>query len=240
VLNTDGIDLDSCKYATVSDCLIDTGDDAIAIRASYQKLKHSDGRCEYITISNCHLASSSSAVRIGVGAGKICHLRFSNLTISRGAPAIQIMSSYRGRGNTSIEDVQFSHISARGLSRPLEITEESPNHATIRDITIDGFDGECYGFFHFLVSNRDTVENIVLRSWRLRLVNNPFPMTPRSLEEKGEVWMDVKNIKGLRLENFAVTDPESCLAAWEKPFSFDNCPELSLNNVTLNGEEIEP
>nr|MBQ4318251.1 glycoside hydrolase family 28 protein [Clostridia bacterium] len=31
-LNTDGIDLDCCRYVTVSDCIISTGDDAIAIR----------------------------------------------------------------------------------------------------------------------------------------------------------------------------------------------------------------
>ena len=30
-VNTDGVDLDTCRYVTVSDCIIDTGDDALAM-----------------------------------------------------------------------------------------------------------------------------------------------------------------------------------------------------------------
>jgi len=52
IFNSDGIDLDCCKYVTVSDCLIDTGDDCIAIRGNPRVLKYSDGICEHITISN--------------------------------------------------------------------------------------------------------------------------------------------------------------------------------------------
>ncbi len=66
-LNTDGIDIDVCRYVTVSDCVILTGDDSIAIRGCGKAIGDETHACEYITISNCVLSSSSSVFRIGVG-----------------------------------------------------------------------------------------------------------------------------------------------------------------------------
>jgi polygalacturonase len=37
--NTDGIDIDSCRFVTVSDCNIHTGDDGITVRGATKRLK---------------------------------------------------------------------------------------------------------------------------------------------------------------------------------------------------------
>jgi polygalacturonase len=50
--NSDGIDIDCCRYVTVSNCIIDTGDDAIAIRGHESRLKRRPHPCEHIVISN--------------------------------------------------------------------------------------------------------------------------------------------------------------------------------------------
>lgn len=52
--NADGLDIDSCKYVQVRDCIFDVGDDAICIKSG----KNEDGRklgipSEYIDINNC-------------------------------------------------------------------------------------------------------------------------------------------------------------------------------------------
>ena len=39
-LNTDGIDIDCSRYVTISDCNIETGDDAITFRTYANKLKN--------------------------------------------------------------------------------------------------------------------------------------------------------------------------------------------------------
>ena len=49
--NTDGIDIDSCRNVTISDCIIDTGDDAITLRADTVRLKNQNRICENITVS---------------------------------------------------------------------------------------------------------------------------------------------------------------------------------------------
>ncbi len=62
--NTDGIDIDCSRNVTVSDCIIDTGDDAITLRGSPGKLKDKTRVCENIVVSNCVVASSSTATTL--------------------------------------------------------------------------------------------------------------------------------------------------------------------------------
>lgn len=63
----DGIDLDCCSEVTVSDCVIDVGDDALTLRGNDEPLKNKKG-CENITVTNCILRSHRDyGIRIGVG-----------------------------------------------------------------------------------------------------------------------------------------------------------------------------
>ena len=56
VWNGDGLDIDCCRQVVVSDCIIDSSDDSIAIRASGKdRLLHAEGICEDITVTNCVL-----------------------------------------------------------------------------------------------------------------------------------------------------------------------------------------
>ena len=53
--NGDGIDIDCSCRVTVSDCIIDTGDDCITLRADLQQLKNQDRPCEDVVVTNCIL-----------------------------------------------------------------------------------------------------------------------------------------------------------------------------------------
>ena len=53
--NRDGIDIDSCQNVRISDCSIDTGDDAIVLKAT------TDRPCRHVLITNCILSSLASA-----------------------------------------------------------------------------------------------------------------------------------------------------------------------------------
>ncbi len=108
--NTDGLDIDCCRFVTVSDCIISTGDDAIAIRCDSKRLKKPKP-CEHITITNCILKSNSSAFRIGVGYGEIRHIRVSNITVPHAGTLITYTTSYLGWGRADIEDISFDNIS---------------------------------------------------------------------------------------------------------------------------------
>jgi polygalacturonase len=63
--NSDGIDIDTCRRVRISDCDIQSGDDAICLKAAIESTR--DGRvCENVVITGCTLRSSSTAVLCGV------------------------------------------------------------------------------------------------------------------------------------------------------------------------------
>ena len=156
--NSDGIDIDCCRYVTVSDCIIRTGDDAIAIRCDSERLKHPKP-CEYITVANCVLSSSSSVVRIGVGSGIIRHVRFSNIVIERGGTAFNFMTSYAHNGEAFIEDVNFSNVSAACVSFPWKL---KGSEGAIKDITIENYRANAIAFSEITALDNCKIENVRL------------------------------------------------------------------------------
>ncbi|SVD00679.1 uncharacterized protein METZ01_LOCUS353533, partial [marine metagenome] len=58
-----GIELDGCRNVVVSDCLIETGADAICLKTN--KTEGKAEPCEDVAIGNCILSSSSCAVKLG-------------------------------------------------------------------------------------------------------------------------------------------------------------------------------
>ncbi len=232
--NSDGIDIDCCRYVTVSDCVIDTGDDAIAIRGNEFRLKNRPHPCEYISISNCVLGSASCSVRVGVGIeGTIRHVRVSNITITRGAPMIQFMSAYKGHGNVTIQDVNFSNISATGCTRALALDESAG--VKIENVTLENIRVETQGYFDLKADFPDTVNNITLRNWDVILTEAPEIKVPRDYERKGSVWFRAKNINSLRLEGIHVYDNGDHLSAWEDgAFGFEGCCGLETSDVWIS------
>jgi len=57
--NNDGIDIDSCRRVTISDCNIDSGDDAIVLKSTTAKL------CADVAVSNCVLSTRCNALKMG-------------------------------------------------------------------------------------------------------------------------------------------------------------------------------
>ena len=237
--NSDGIDIDCCRFVTVSNCILDTGDDAIAIRGNEYRLKNRPHPCEYISISNCVLGSSSCSVRVGVGReGTIRHVIISNLTITRGAPMIQFMSAYKGHGDVTIQDVNFSNISAANCTRALEMDESAG--VKMENITLENIRVETQGYFNLKSDFSDTVNNITLRNFDVIMTEAPEIKVPRDYERLGTVWFRANNINALTLEDIHVYDNGGYLSAWKDgAFKFNGCSDLKIKNVTLNGEKVE-
>lgn len=57
--NNDGIDIDSCRRVIVSDCNIDSGDDAIVLKSTSARA------CRDVVVSNCVLSSQCNALKMG-------------------------------------------------------------------------------------------------------------------------------------------------------------------------------
>ncbi len=107
--NGDGLDLDSCRRVTVSDCIIETGDDCIAIRASADH-GIAEPVCENITITNCVLTTVCNAVRIGVGTGTIRRILMNNCSIVGSRTGICMAIQYWTGASLQIEECIFSQL----------------------------------------------------------------------------------------------------------------------------------
>jgi len=76
--NNDGINLDGCRRVTVSNCRIDSRDDAITLKTTTQ------AACRDIAISNCTLSSDCNGIKLGTESkGDFRNIAISNITLHR-------------------------------------------------------------------------------------------------------------------------------------------------------------
>lgn len=119
----DGIDIGCCSRVTVSDCVIEVGDDAITLRGYDAPLK-TKKVCERVTITNCVLHSHRDyGIRIGVGDGLIRDCTISNITVD--APnyvGIGMLGRWSDTSLTasSIENICISNVTVHSRC-PIEI-----------------------------------------------------------------------------------------------------------------------
>lgn len=221
--NSDGIDIDCCRYVTVSDCIIDTGDDAIAVRGCKKRLlRHPGMPCEYITVSDCILASSAGCFRFGVGTGVIRHVQVHHILMHRGGTGLILHTDYAGSGSVTLEDISLTDISATGLAFPLTVTEGSGT--PIRHIRIERFRAEATAGTLLAAGHPDTVSDICLRDFALVLCDGPLPLTPEILKQRGDCMFTAKNIRGLRMENVSIDATEEVRSRWGGEYDLENCP----------------
>ena len=112
----DRIDIDCCRRVTVSDCIIDVGDDGIAVRGNCVGLGESRP-CEWITVANCVIRSDyAHAIRVGVGGGEVRHCSFANIVMNDTRGGIWVCNKYsmKARG-VDISDINFSNIHMKAV-----------------------------------------------------------------------------------------------------------------------------
>lgn len=158
--NTDGIDVDACKYVTISDCIIDTGDDAITFRCSgLQRLRDKHEVCEHVTVNNCVLSSLSSCFRIGVGTGTIRHINVSNVNIKISGVAINFNPEW-GTSATPTYNVRFNNITATDTGQFLGLYSKNTR---VSEISISNVYTECDSAFVVKSISEENVYNVELR-----------------------------------------------------------------------------
>ncbi len=116
--NTDGIDPDCCRDVTISDCVIDCGDDCIAVKSSVDKLGRREGlACENLTVTNCVFSTSCCGIRLGYeGDGPIRNCAFSNIVMRNTRTGINMLTPRdveNGadiRHGPTIENIRFANI----------------------------------------------------------------------------------------------------------------------------------
>lgn len=161
--NGDGLDIDRCRWVTISDCRIDTADDCITLRASCARHLEKPQDCAYVTIANCNLSSSCNGIRFGVGEGRIHDVTVTGLTISDTPTAINFVAAYvSSTRGTDITDVRISEcvVSAEKL---LDMCHGYAKEALFANIVFTGISGKTREPSKLVASAPELFRDIVFR-----------------------------------------------------------------------------
>ena len=111
--NNDGIDIDACENVRISNCVISSGDDAIVLKSTLDKL------CKDVTITNCILSSECNAFKLGTETnGGFRNIAFGNCTILDTRLAGIVLEMVDGG---ILEGVNVSDIVMNGVGTPVFI-----------------------------------------------------------------------------------------------------------------------
>jgi polygalacturonase len=112
--NNDGIDIVDCRHVKITDCFINSADDAICLKSHDAKLF-----CEDIEIARCTLRSSASAFKLGTASyGGFKNIRVKNLYIYdtyRSAIALECVDG------GFLENIKIKNIVAKNTGNALFI-----------------------------------------------------------------------------------------------------------------------
>lgn len=106
--NNDGIDIDSCRRVRISCCDIDTGDDAICIKATRAT------PCEDIIATGCRISSNWAALKLGTeSAGDFRNIIFSDIVIrDTNGGGLKLISMDGSRlENVLVENIVMDNVS---------------------------------------------------------------------------------------------------------------------------------
>lgn len=229
--NTDGIDIDASRFVTVSDCIIDTGDDAIAIRSCPHRLKNKNMTCEYVTVNNCVLSSSSAVFRVGVGTDCIKHIKISNIVCKRGGTCIYMEPNHSSTSHTPLEDITFSNISAYNVAFPIHFLESGGTSA--RFITIENCRFSALAGIDITALTPGAVSDISLRNIDYILPENSVELNEKNLAERGNTLIRCKGIERLTLDNITLFPDPNELAKWNQIYEETNCRNIKIRNSSF-------
>jgi len=140
--NGDGIDLDCCQDVTVSDCLIESGDDCLTLRANATPLGDEAMDCAHVVVTNCVFSSPCNALRIGVGDGVVRDCSLSNIVVKESRTGISVVACYSDRSahGARLENLHFANFTMDTVM-PINLLlgPHAKPPAAIRDVSFSHF-----------------------------------------------------------------------------------------------------
>ena len=169
--NRDGIDVDSCNRVRIANCRVETGDDAIVLKATTHR------PCKNVTVTNCNLSSQAAAFKLGTESnGGFENIVLSNSTIydTGGSGIALLMVDGAVLDRVSVSNVVMDNVAAPlcirlgNRARPMP-GEDPPGMGSMRNIVIRGVQArgaETLGCYASGIPG-EYIENLTLRDIRI-------------------------------------------------------------------------
>ncbi|MBO4417300.1 MAG: hypothetical protein J5801_04190 [Bacteroidales bacterium] len=216
--NNDGIHINCSRDVTVSNCIIEAGDDAVIVRANSRSLKQSTP-CERVVVTNCTLKSWAYAIRLGwANDGHIRNCIFSNLVITHSWLGIGMDFPNPGYNNdygmesSLIEDIIFSNIIMDNIYEcPLHMyvyPDEAVKFEGIRNIYFTDVHARSLCGIEVFSPEDHPYENLVFTNCTFtKVAPEEFPMSEETIRRRDAVGegmtrgSTIVGVKGLILNN---------------------------------------
>ncbi len=237
---SDGIDPDSSRFVRISNCYVDSSDDAICPKAS--RALGQPRATENLTVTNCVLRTSRNNFKFGTeSAGDLRNVAVSNIVMLkrvRGSAAISGISLESVDG-AHIENVVISNISMEDVRAPIFLRlgnrgrgMAEPKPGSLEEVTISGIRARNATMASSVTGLPGAVvRNIVLDNIQVRCagggkrLTTAVPEFPAKYPEAmmfGELpayGLYARHVEGLILHRFRA----ACVAADERSeFVFDD------------------
>lgn len=239
----DGIDPDGCRDVRISNCTIETGDDALVF---YSMDWFGPARpCENITVTNCRLSSASSAIKFCDGniAG-IRNVTIDNCVITKSNRGIAFMTFDGG----AVENIVLSNLTIEtvrhewfwwGDGEPFHfnIKKRSDVHAgwppekdrpagAIRDVKIQNVIARGYGSSVCNGHPDSWLDNISFENVKLTVAHDP-----EAAYDKAVHGLVFKQARNLRLRDVEVVWEGPASEKWRSAVAFDEVQGLVLDGI---------
>ena len=238
-VNADGIDIVSSRNITISDSIIETGDDAIVLKSIAR-----DGQparpTENVTVTNCVLTSSSTALMIGTETqADIRHVSFSNCVIRNSNKGFGI----NVQDGATVSDVIVSNLtietsrrhwnwwgSAEMCKLVLKKRTAASRLGAIRDIVIDTVVAHPRGTSTIVGHAERPIENI-------RLSNIEIAMLPENVPDKRATHaVYLEHVRGARIRDLSVRWSEEAVEPkWQSALVLRRVSDFEISG--FNGRQ---
>jgi hypothetical protein len=243
VANGDGIDIDACTGIRVSDCYVQSSDDAICLKID-EYGDRQPAQCRDIAIVNCVAHTSQTAIKLGTGScGEYRNIVISNCTVRDGAGGIGMWV----RDGGLIDGVRIANVVVSQESdqehgtafyfRGYRRDANTPRDGLIRNVSIENVTANSHGALFMAGPDAQVFREIEFRNIRFNLhgqvarawaATPPHPCGPYSMNETPYEFY-VHNARDLRLENVAIAWDARANPAWSYAMRFINVADLILD-----------
>jgi len=234
-VNADGIDIVSSRNVLISDSIIVTADDAIALKTEARIGPAQP--TENVTIANCVLTSSSAAVTIGTETlADIRHVLVTNCVIRDSNKGIGI----NVQDGATVSDVIFSNLPFDSRRRHwnwwggaeafrFTLPRRTPDSklGVIRDVVIDNVIAHARGTSAILGHPEQPIENITISNLQLFMEPEDVP------DKRATDAIQFARLSGLKLRNVSVKwNDRAPEPKWQSALRFQNVDHLDIADLT--------
>lgn len=236
-VNSDGIDICCTSNVTISDCIIETGDDAIVLKTPERRGQEKVNPVENVVVTNCILTSSSTPLMIGTETfADIRHVIFSNCTIR---------NSNKGFGINVQDGATVSNIIFRNLTVEtgrrhwnwwgsaelfkFRLSRRSDNSklGKIRDIVVDTVVSHPMGTSTVKGHPDQPVENIRFKNVQI------FMTREDAIDKRSSHAVMIRDVKGLSIKDMTVRwDDQNLEEGWKNALVLENVSDFEIREFS--------